>query len=107
MAPSHRDDDLPSCVSVLNVADRGGNLAQRESTVNHRSDLSSFAEFLQHQQVSLVGLHQHVSELLAADRKQWSEQQGFSQLAFRATSHRVAPVSRKRTPIVPDGPISI
>jgi hypothetical protein len=55
--PSNRDDDLPSCMSVLDVADGGGNLAQRESAVNHRSHLSSFAELLQQQQVSLVGLH--------------------------------------------------
>src|SRR3954469_20517197 len=98
---SNRDDDLPSCMSVLDVADGGGNLAQRESAVNHRSHLSTFAEFLQHQQVFLVGLHQYVSELLAADRKQWSEQQGFGQRAIRPARHRVAAVSRKRMPAVP------
>jgi hypothetical protein len=57
IAPSHRDDDLPSCMSVLDVADCGGHLVERESAVDHRSHLSSFAEFLQHQQVSLAGLH--------------------------------------------------
>src|SRR4051794_33723235 len=40
MAPSHRDDDLPSCMSVFDVADGGGNLAQRESAVNHRCHLA-------------------------------------------------------------------
>src|SRR5882762_2746478 len=105
--PSHRDDNLPSCMSVLDIADCGRNLAQRESAVDHRSNLSTFAEFLQHQQVSLVGLHQYVSELLAADRKQWSEQQGFGQLAIRPARHRVAAVGRKRTPVVPNGTVSV
>jgi len=34
---SNRDDDLPSCMSVLDVSHCGGNLAQRKSAVNHRS----------------------------------------------------------------------
>jgi hypothetical protein len=57
LALSKRDGDFPSRMSVLDVADGRRNLAQRESAVNHRSHLSSFAEFLQHHQVSLVGFH--------------------------------------------------
>src|SRR3954447_18045703 len=43
--------------------------------VNHCPHLSRFAEFLQHQQVGLAGLHWHVSDLLTTYRKQRSEQQ--------------------------------
>jgi hypothetical protein len=57
MVHLNRDDDLPSCMSVLDVANCGGNLAQRESAVNYWSHLSGFAELLEHQQVGLVGLH--------------------------------------------------
>jgi hypothetical protein len=57
MDPSHRDDNLPARVSVLDVANCGGHLAQRKSALNHRRYLSSFAEFLQDQQVRLVRLH--------------------------------------------------
>jgi hypothetical protein len=31
---SNRDDDLPSSVSVLDIADCGGDLAERESAAN-------------------------------------------------------------------------
>jgi hypothetical protein len=50
-------------MSVLDVTNGGRNLAERESAVNHRRDFSRFAELLQHQQVRLDGLHQHVTEL--------------------------------------------
>lgn len=65
-------------MSVLDVADGCRNLAQRESAVNHRSHLSRFAEFLQHQQVSLVGLHQQVCQFLTANRKQVSTNRGIT-----------------------------
>src|SRR5262245_27026031 len=89
---SYRDDDLPSRMSVLEVPNGGRSVAQQESAVDHRPHLSSFAEFLQRQQVDLAGLHEYASKLLPAHRKPWSEQQRLGQLAIRAASHRVAAV---------------
>src|SRR5262245_56560582 len=94
-------------MSVLDVADGSGNLAQRESAVNHRSHLSSFAELLQYQQVSVIRLHEYVTEFLTTDRKQWPEKQRVGQLPVRTTRHRVRAVGAERTLVVPNGPISV
>src|SRR4029079_16305928 len=87
LAPSNRNDYFPSCMAVLDTLNGGGHVGQRESAVNHGSDFSRFAEFLQHQQISLIGLPQHVTEPLTAEREQWSEQQSVGQLAVGAASH--------------------
>jgi hypothetical protein len=47
---SHGDDDLALSLSRLQVADRIGNLAQRERPVDDRRDLPAFDELLQDDQ---------------------------------------------------------
>lgn len=54
---SDRDDDFPSRMTLLDIADGGRDVAQWKSPVDHRSDLPRFAEFLQEQQVALVGFY--------------------------------------------------
>ena len=44
---SNGDDDLPTCLSRLQVADRVGDLAQRERPIDHRRDLPRFDQLLQ------------------------------------------------------------
>ena len=46
----HGDDDLPSSLSRFQIADRLGNLAQRERPVDDRRDLPGFDELLQDDQ---------------------------------------------------------
>src|SRR5215208_2491450 len=67
---SHGDDDFSSSVSLFQIADRLGDLAQRVRPVDDRCDLAGFDELLEDDHVLVVLLVNECAQLLSHERGQ-------------------------------------
>jgi hypothetical protein len=65
---SHGDDDFSLSVSLLQVPDGLGDLAQRVRPVDDRCDLAGFDELLKEDQVLVVLRGDECAQLLAHER---------------------------------------
>ena len=67
---SHGDDDFSSGVSLFEITDGLGDLAQRVRPVDDRCDLAGFDEVLESDQVLVVLRRDERAQLLAHERGQ-------------------------------------
>jgi hypothetical protein len=65
---SHRDDNLPSSVSLFQISDGVRRFAQRVRPVDDRLELAVLDELLQEPQVILIRLREKRAELLTHER---------------------------------------